>query len=484
MRALLAAALLLGCTSTDADRDAASARVGSAELTSRLDISVKGGSILETIAATADSPARVVIRAQSLDLRIDVKSDGCAPQAVVIEATHLPREVVTRWRPLLDGLFPEAAAAREAAGGVVDFLADSEDRDRTPLAAEQAFETAVEGASLVWTVYLDRSQGVAWTEPGVGAILDAPPGACATLEATGSTVLGQAALVARHRLRHAVTGSYRFAVWGNNSGHPDVRARIANAINATTGPEKPLFVIINGDLSAEGTRTELEEAAAQLDALLEIPWFATPGDKDVFSELDDRVVTTFGATTFAFDVGSLRLMVADSADAAFTDGTHGAVGTWLTDTPLWWPGTPAPAQRLLITHVPPFDPFGARNLGFKSRQDAARVISVLARGGVRQMITSQFATFERQRIDAVEVVHSGGAGAPIEAGSDATHHWLEVSVGADCSPNGARGSTENAECVERSCRIVGERLTCPCAGGLWCDSGMCKPCVTITEKPL
>lgn len=491
-RALLLGIALAACSSIDADRDTASARVGESELAAHLDIKVQGGSILTTLPATDTLPVRVIIRAQSLDVRIDVQSDGCAPQTVAIKVTQLPEGVTTTWRPLLDGVFPEAAAAREAAGGVVDFLADPEDRNRTPLAGELAFETAPSPADdadfetdppddgLTWTVHLDRSRGVAWTEPGLGAFVPAGAGACATLDATGATTLGQAALVARHRLRRRVRGPYRFAVWGNNSGAPSIRARIAAAVNDSDA----LFAVVNGDLTAEGTSDELVDAAGQLNALLEIPWFATPGDKDVFSELDSRVVSTLGATTFALDVGSLRLMIADSADAAFTDATHSAVGGWLADDPLWWPGTPAPPHRLLVTHVPPFDPFGARNLGFKSRQDAARVIAVLQRGRVPKMITSQFATFERQTIDATEVVHSGGAGAPIETSSSAGHHWLEVAVGARCSPMHARGATLNAECAPRRCRIVGERLTCPCSGGLWCDEGACKPCVTITQRPV
>ena len=205
----------------------------------------------------------------------------------------------------------EAAAAREAAGGAVDFLADADDRARTPLSGERPFEGEVVDRSLVWTVHVDRSRSLASVVPGAAEPLPAQPGACTALDATGAGALGQAALVVRHRLRRPVRGPFTFAVWGNNSGDSTQRARLIESVNASDA----LFAIVNGDLTAEGTRRQLRAAAAELDALA-IPWFATPGDKDAGSDLDAAVVESLGATTFAFDAGTVRLMVADSGDAA------------------------------------------------------------------------------------------------------------------------------------------------------------------------
>lgn len=476
---LAAAAQLAACGAESADRDTQSRNAGDVEISSALEVRVSGGSITEVIAAAGDTPARVRVRAQSLDLRIDVLSTGCAASSVIIEVSQLPESVESTWRPLLDAVSAEAAAARESAGGVVDFVADAEDRDRTPLSGERPFEGERIDRTLVWTVHSDRSRSLASVVPGVAEVLPVEPGACAALDAAGVGPLGQAALVVRHRLSRPIRGPFTFAVWGNNSGNSDQRARLIESVNASDA----LFAVINGDLTSEGTRRQLRAASTELEALT-IPWFATPGDKDASSDLDAAIVESLGATTFAFDVGSVRLMVADSGDAAFTERTHDLVSTWLTDAALWWPSRPAPPMRLLMTHVPPFDPFGARNRGFKSRQDAARVIASLQRNGAPLIIASEFSTFDRYTVGKIEIVNSGGAGAPIETTSDAAHHWLQVDVGARCSPPAARGAAVGEACEQTRCT---ERQTaspnCPCAGRLWCESGTCAACITVTQRP-
>jgi hypothetical protein len=483
MRALWLTGLatLLGCAAEGNDRDTANRQAGTATIGQHLKVVVQGGSILQAVDTDGAAPARVQIRAQSLDLRIDVSSDGCAPLTVVLEVSHLAEGTSTRWRPLLDAISPEAAAAREAAGGAVDFLGDPEDRDRTPLAAELPFETETVGGVAVWTAVLDRGRSLALLLPGEVDVPFGQPGACATLGAEGSGNLGQADLVVRHRLRRQVTGPFSFAVWGNNAGDRGLRSQVIDAVNQSDA----LFAIINGDLTAEGSIAQIQSATAQLDAELLVPWFATPGDRDVFNELGERVIETWGATSFAMDVGAVRLMVADSGDAAFTDRTHDLIDDWLADAPLWWPGRAAPPARLLITHVPPFDPYGTRSRGFKSRQDAARLVATLRRAGVPTLIASQFATFDRQDVAGLEVVHSGGAGAPIQSDSSAAHHWLEVQVGAQCSPPDAQGVVLGDACRQRRCRTAADGLTtCPCEGGLWCDEGVCAPCLQVISRPL
>lgn len=486
LHALWAAALLCllgGCGAESADRDTRSSSAADVEVSSTLEVKVSGGSIIGVTAATDTEAARVRVRAQSLDLRIDVLSTGCAPTSLVIEASQLSDSIESTWRPLLDAISPEAAAAREAAGGVVDFLGDAEDRDRTPLAGERPFTGERIERAVVWTVHVDRSRSLAQVVPGAAAPMPPGPGACTALDAEGVGPLGQAALVVRQRLTRPLRGPFTFALWGNNSGDSDLRARLIESVNASDA----IFAVVNGDLTADGTRKQLRAAAKELDAL-DIPWFATPGDKDTASNLDAAIVDALGATTFAFDAGSVRLMVADSGDAAFTERTHDLISDWLDNSPLWWPSSPAPPIRLLMTHVPPFDPFGARGQGFKSRQDAARIIASLQRRGVPVMIASEFSTFDRYAVGGVDIINSGGAGAPIETSSSAPHHWLQVDVGARCSPRGARGEALGGMCEPRRCvRRPGSGPNtppdCPCTGGLWCDSGTCASCLTVTLRP-
>jgi hypothetical protein len=465
---------LAGCTTLETGRDEANAAAGTAKPHPSVAVSVQGGAITELVPATGGRPPRVHVRAQSLDLRLELRDTGCAPSAVTFEVSHLPAGVQASWRPLLDAVLPEVAASREASGGAVDFLADPDDRDRTPLAAERTFDPQVEGTVRVWTVRTDRGAGRAELLPGVAPALTGEAGACTTLEAAGATGLGAAALVVRHRLQRPIKNPFRFAVFGNNAGDGDRRRQITAAITAAASDtlpdrERVLFVVINGDLTEEGTASELRAVSAALDAELPMPWYATVGERDLISGATTSVVQALGQTTYAIDAGATRLMIMDSGDAAFTLKTFDLLDTWLGDTPLAWPTAPVPPARLLITHTPPFDPYGTRGGGFKSRQDAARLVATLRRAQVPLVLTAQLARFQRQDVAGVEVIHAGGGGAPMEAGA---HHWLTVDVGADCRPPGAPGEPEGANCGER------------CGGGLWCDDGTCRPCVVVTRRDI
>lgn len=474
---LLILLVLSGCSTTYTGRDDANAAAQEVKPTPLVTVSVQGGAITGVQAAVGGLPPRVRVRAQSLDVRIEVRDAGCEPSAVTLEVSHLSAGMAASWRPLLNGVLPEVAAAREAAGGAVDFASDPDDRNRTPLAAERVFEPETEGGVRVWTVRTDRSAGRAELLPGVAAaITTGGAGACTTLDAEGAAGLGSAHLVVRHRLRQVVDKPFRFAVFGNNAGHADVRKLITASIEAAAAAEVPerervLFVVIAGDLTAEGTSAELRNAVNALDAELTVPWYATVGERDLATGLDEGVVARLGLTTFAFDVGATRIMVLDSGDAAFTLSTFNQLGVWLGDTTLAWPNTPPPPNRLLITHTPPFDPHGSRGSGFKSRQDAARLIATLRRAGLPLVITAQFATFERQHVAGVEVVHAGGGGAPMESGSGSGHHWLAVDVGEACQPPRVEGDAVGAACVDAT----------TCGANLWCDAGVCRPCVTVTR---
>ncbi|MCA9527941.1 MAG: hypothetical protein KC549_16755, partial [Myxococcales bacterium] len=137
---LIVLGFLAGCTNLGTGRDDANSKAGSTRPHPLVTVSVQGGAVVALVPAQGSTPPRVRIRAQSLDVRVEVVDRGCGPTAVTLEVSHLPTDLTATWRPLLDALPAEVAAAREAAGGAVDFVGDPEDRKRTPLASERAFE--------------------------------------------------------------------------------------------------------------------------------------------------------------------------------------------------------------------------------------------------------------------------------------------------------------------------------------------------------
>lgn len=486
------AAVLWGCGDEAEDRAEREASRRTASLGSALQVRVEGGALLSHEDTRNGAPARVRVRAQSLDLRLEIEDRGCTPRRVVVEVSHLPAAVEATRRIFLGALSPEVEAAREAAGVAVGFVADPHDPARTPLDAEQPFEAERrDDGRLVWTVSSDRGGGgrVA-IAPGESTleVADAPV-ACVTFDTEATGPLGNAPLVVRHRLRYVPgAAGFRFALWGNDAGQAGRRAAIVEAIEATE--PRPLFAMVNGDLTEDGELDALEAARDQLDASLSIPWFATLGDREADGSAIDDYRSVIGGATYAFDVGDLRLVVLDSADATLAPRTHDRLATWLSAAPLWWGAEPAPPARVVVTHVPPFDPFGGRGRGFKHRPEAARVMAALGRADVAFLVGSQFATWRREAVGGVEVVHSGGGGAPLEG--DAPHHWLLVGVGSGCAAPGTRGQPAGGACGLGGARCAGG-LFCArsarCTIGVDCDrepgaAGTCRPCVTVERKDL
>ncbi|MCA9540332.1 MAG: hypothetical protein KC620_15645, partial [Myxococcales bacterium] len=307
--ALLASLALLACSTAQGDRVSINAAARVAEVGEALTVRVSGGAIIESEAGACAAPPHVVIRAQSLDLRIDVLDEGCAPRALYLTVTHLPRgRLETTRRSFLADLSAAVTGIRAVGGGGVIIEGDVHDPDLTPLEPEMAFETEETddlraGATLKWTLCTDRGQSVVKALAGHVDPLECRPqtvggdpealaecdgeltlhpaaaGACAALDGARAGPLGNAALQVRHRLRLPISARecIRFATWGNNASHRDLQDQIVREVNDTDA----LFAVITGDLTADGQIKELTAATDQLDQGLAIPWYATLGDRDV-----------------------------------------------------------------------------------------------------------------------------------------------------------------------------------------------------------
>ena len=429
----IALLVLCACDDPEAERELLNEEAKKTDLfgDGKLVVRVSGGAIVDQQAPAGDIP-RVRVRAQSLDVRIEVLDRGCDPQGVVLEVTHLPPGFVATYRTLLDA---ESEIATDAT-----FQGDAHDPTRTPLEAELPFvtDTTDDGAE-AWLVLSARSRRLAIVprtdvELEGAASLAPSEGTCAALDTDASGDLGKAALVVRHRLRSELTAPFHFAVWGNNAGHVGARETLIESVRAD--PDGVAFAVVTGDLTSEGTTSQLRLAAEMYDGTvgpgLGVPWFATLGDRDVTGTAATSYIGILGRSTFAFDAGPVRLMFLDSADFTLTPEALRDLDDWLApDEPLWWTGDPAATSRLVFTHVPPFEPFGARGAGFKHRREAARVTAALRRHGVAGLFSSHLGLFDEREIAGVPMIYSGGAGADLETTKATSRHWMKVSVGSD-----------------------------------------------------
>ena len=425
----IALLVLCACDDPEAERELLNEAAGEVQIEGQaLLVRVSGGAVVEH--DTSGDLPRVRIRAQSLDVKVEVVDQGCTPQRVRIEVTHLPATFTATYRTLLDG---ESAIAEDAT-----FEGDIHDPTKTPLEAELPFLTTLtEDGAHAWTVRSARSRRLAIVPRAGVEDVEIPPGTgtCAALDTNASGDLGQADLIVRHRLRGELLAPYHFAVWGNNAGHVSARASLVESIRADA--DGVAFGLVTGDLTADGTTAELRLAAEMYDGTpdtpgLGVPWFATVGDRDVFDSAGTGYVSVLGRSNFALDAGPVRLIVLDSADFTLARSALNCLSDWLPlDAPLWWAGEPAPPHRMVFTHVPPFEPFGGRGAGFKNRREAARVIAALRRNDAVGLFASHLSLFEEKDIAGVPMVYSGGAGADVETTEGSSRHWVKVTVHAD-----------------------------------------------------
>lgn len=476
---LLVALCVGACSTPETDRLAKNLAARSAQLSDTLKVEISGGSILSFSAATKSEPARLTARAQSLDVRIDVTDTGCDPAVVVLTLQNLPMtEMTPTRRVLLGALSAEAQATRIAAGASVTLSGDPNAPDWTPVDAETVFEMSAEQRAHTWTLLTDRGRGVVKTLPGESAELlgtgqATVSGACIATDTGLAGPLANASLITRHRFQVVQpTEGFRFAVWGNNGGDAVQRRRIAESVESA-GVQ---FVVINGDMTANGTTSEFLDARAQLDSILTVPYFPAIGNNE---GLSNAFVGVFGQSAFAFDVADLRLIVLDSANGGLTTEGFSQLSGWLDQTSLWWPAATPPSQRIVFSHIPPFDPSGLRGEGFSRRAEAGRLLAALSRAGVRYLIASQFAVFKTQSIAGVTVVHTGGGGKPMESGETIGRHWLEVTVGHGCTPSDGSGLALDALCTPTE-------TGSDCGAGLYCqvETARCAACISVEAVPI
>lgn len=411
----LVAALLVGCVGDPVERVEAVARTSIPE--PGVTVRVRGGAIVRERGAGSEGPHLIVVRALSLDVRVEVESTACEAVALDLEIRNLARRTDE----------PADTAAGVELSTWVDSALDPEvrlaDWIHLPGGAPDLFErvwTPFEGdydpaAGVVrFRVVADRGR----LSLEAGTDLEVPaaaPGACSVLADTESLV-GEARA---HAVRDGTEG-LAFAVWGNEAGNRQVRGQILEAVAAD--PEI-LFFVVNGDLSRSGIERDLDAAIEAFDAM-PVPWFATLGERDLEPTGADGLASRLGAFNYALDAGPARLIALDSANGSLTSAIYSRLREWLATGD-------GPDTRLVFMHIPPLDPFGLRGQGFKNRPEASRALAVLQRGEVARVFASHLATWSAERMGNVPVQLTGGGGAPMETDASIGHHWVKVRVGTD-----------------------------------------------------
>ena len=184
------------------------------------------------------------------------------------------------------------------------------------------------------------------------------------------------------------------------------------------------FVVGMGDITERSLVEEYDLFERQLVSL-EIPFYTTLGNHELwapYARFHDR----FGRGSFQFQFKGAYFTFADSGDA----GIDPLVEDWIVD----WLATAHDHTSIFLTHFPPLDPVGIRYGGFRSTQDARRLIARLVEGNVDLMLYGHIHTYLAYEQAGIPAFISGGGGANPMAWDGIDRHFLVV----DIDPAGAK----------------------------------------------
>ena len=245
------------------------------------------------------------------------------------------------------------------------------------------------------------------------------------------TALGDAGMPTRKLWRlQAPAGSVslRLAAPDDDSAEPfrfallsDVQEAIvdvADVFDKLNEQPQLRFLLGAGDLTEQGTRTELERYQHELERL-QIPYFTTLGNHELGTS-PDLYHEYFGRGNFQFRFAGVYFTLLDSASATLDPIVYG----WLDD----WLARARHDVHIVAMHIPPIDPIGVRNGSWASRSEAAKALARLASGRVDLTLYGHVHSYYEFDNAGIPAFISGGGGAIPERFDRIGRHFMVFEV--------------------------------------------------------
>jgi hypothetical protein len=179
------------------------------------------------------------------------------------------------------------------------------------------------------------------------------------------------------------------------------------------------FVVAGGDLTDRGTREELERIQAELEQLW-VPFYSTIGNHELFDDAE-LWQELYGPHNFHFAFRGVAFSLVDSGSATIDPVVYDRLDGWLDGA--------RDDLHVFITHIPPFDPIGVREGGFRSHAEAAKLYARLVAGRTDLVLVGHVHSYYAYEIAGIPTFISGGGGAPpVERWDGVDRHYLTVDV--------------------------------------------------------
>ena len=250
--------ICVGCQDVIVSRDRLNEDVRQVSIEDVIKLTVVGASIM-AIQNTGqnrldqDIP-EIQIRAQSLDVRLDVETNSCRPIVLHVSLDQLPvDDVSVTSQAFLDAVSAQEEATRNVAGLFLSSPDPQSDILWTPISPQmetnsRVWSTAADSGQMQWTLCIKRGLGFYRELPGHRPRIDCefpggddPPGACAGPLIDGVDPVISADMVVRYRVKRHVVGPFEFAIWGSDDGDAVRREKLMKSINESNA----LFAIVN-----------------------------------------------------------------------------------------------------------------------------------------------------------------------------------------------------------------------------------------------
>ena len=178
------------------------------------------------------------------------------------------------------------------------------------------------------------------------------------------------------------------------------------------------FVVSTGDLVENATMEEYELLLQQYDSLT-IPYYSTIGNHELEASAK-RWHDRFGRFNIHFEFRNTLFSFVDSGNATIDPIIYDQLDRWLDEG--------KDRVHIFGTHYPPLDPIGVRNAAFRSRKEAAKLLTRLARGNVDLTLYGHVHSFYAFENAGIPAYISGGGGATQEKWDGIGRHYLKVRV--------------------------------------------------------
>ena len=209
------------------------------------------------------------------------------------------------------------------------------------------------------------------------------------------------------------SGPFRFAVLSDVQEAVD---RVQDIFDRMNHEDGLAFVFTAGDLTERGTSSEMDEFQQELRSLT-IPMYGTLGNHDAF-DAPTPWHGRFGRCNLHFSYRGVAFTALDSADGTIDPTVYDWLKVWLE----------AARQRphVFATHIPALDPIGVRGGGFASRNEAAKLLSMLAGAKVDVTFYGHIHSYYAFDNAGIPAYISGGGGAIPERFDGIGRHFLVV----------------------------------------------------------